>query len=483
MKDEAIIDEFLAEIKKDVRPSNEEVTSALTLYEELKAEIKGTIRLKEPYTVELEGSLAKGTALRGDIDLYIFILIRREDLSREWLEENVLDPLNERLGRKCRVSRRYASHPYLRVGCSGLEADLVPAFWAKSIDEIRTPVDRTPFHTRYVRSRLTEDMRDEVRLLKKFLKSLDIYGAEIRVQGFSGYLTELLIIKYKTFLNLLKEVPLWREGQVIFVEPVDEDESTLRSVFRDSSLIIPDPVDPRRNAAAAVSRKSLATLILGAAAFTERPSRDFFFPKKRFLTLEELDSLLRSTERKALTLIFIIRGEESPDVLWGELRRLASKVRNYLIMREYPVLDVRMWSDEERIAVILVDVPDPEKISAYVMREGPRRVYGLNIIKYAEKYVKMQKALGPWVSEEGVPKVLVPRKGRDPVVLLRETPPDFLAAKTLNPFKITADLNEVIRFVGEDRRDEFLHWLTEAVVKRPSWLGIDGWLPSARTLT
>ena len=472
MKIDGDVSELLTKIKKDIRPSSEEVANALALYEELKREIERTIHLKEPYVVELEGSLAKGTALKGDIDIDIFILIRREDLSREWLEEHVLDPLSEGLASKCSVNRRYASHPYLRVSCSGLEADLVPAFWARSIDEIRTPVDRTPFHTRYVRSRLSDTMKDEVRLLKKFLKSLDVYGAEIRVQGFSGYLTELLIIKYKTFLNLLKELPSWREGQVILVDSIDEDELTLKSIFRGAALILPDPVDPRRNAAAAVSRKSLATLILGAAAFAQRPSREFFFPEKRYLTLKELNNILRSTEREALTMIFALKEGGSPDVIWGELRRLASKVKNYLIKMEYPVLDVRIWSDEKRMAMILIDVPDPGKMLTYIMREGPRKLYGVNLIRYAEKYVKMREAVGPWVSEEGIPKVLIPRKGRDPATLLRGLPPDFLGAKSLNLVKITTDLKEAVDFVEQHYRGELLHWLTEAVVKRPSWLGI-----------
>ena len=55
--------------------------------------------------------------------------------------------------------------------------------------------DKSPFHTEYVTNKLDEEKRDQVRLLKKFLKSLGIYGAEIAKNGFSGYVTEVLILK------------------------------------------------------------------------------------------------------------------------------------------------------------------------------------------------------------------------------------------------------------------------------------------------
>jgi len=41
--------------------------------------------------------------------------------------------------------------------------------------------------------------------LKQFMKGIGVYGSELRRRGFSGYLTELLVINYGSFLGVLKE--------------------------------------------------------------------------------------------------------------------------------------------------------------------------------------------------------------------------------------------------------------------------------------
>ena len=49
-------------------------------------------------------------------------------------------------------------------------------------------------------------MKQEVRLLKRFLKSVGIYGAQIAKGGLSGYVTEILILKYGTFVSTLQSI-------------------------------------------------------------------------------------------------------------------------------------------------------------------------------------------------------------------------------------------------------------------------------------
>jgi tRNA nucleotidyltransferase (CCA-adding enzyme) len=60
--------------------------------------------------------------------------------------------------------------------------------------------DRTPF-IHYVKKRLGKTLQDDVRLLKKFMQGIKVYGAEIKTGGFSGYLCELLILHYGSFAN------------------------------------------------------------------------------------------------------------------------------------------------------------------------------------------------------------------------------------------------------------------------------------------
>ena len=83
-----------------------------------------------------------------------------------------------------------------------------------------------------------------MRLLKKFLKSVGVYGAEIATSGFSGYVTEILILKYGSFESVLQEISniSGREGEknVISIDKTDVD---IIKTFQ-SQLIIVDPVRP-----------------------------------------------------------------------------------------------------------------------------------------------------------------------------------------------------------------------------------------------
>jgi len=92
--------------------------------------------------------------------------------------------------------------------------DIVPCYDAKS-GEWQSATDRTPYHTNYIRARLDKQLRGDVRLLKKFMQGIGVYGAEIKVGGFSGYLCELLIMKYGSFEATLHAFAKYNKRVVI----------------------------------------------------------------------------------------------------------------------------------------------------------------------------------------------------------------------------------------------------------------------------
>ncbi|NIS30872.1 MAG: tRNA CCA-pyrophosphorylase, partial [Actinobacteria bacterium] len=55
--------------------------------------------------------------------------------------------------------------------------------------------DRTPFHAAYVEGRLNDELAAEVRVLKQLLEGIGVYGSDLKTRGFSGYLTELLVLE------------------------------------------------------------------------------------------------------------------------------------------------------------------------------------------------------------------------------------------------------------------------------------------------
>ncbi|MEM3352639.1 MAG: nucleotidyltransferase domain-containing protein, partial [Saccharolobus sp.] len=182
-----MIEEKILELIKPDEKDKERINKAI---EVIKERLKGL-------DFEIEGSFAKGTWLKQDTDVDMFIFYPKE-VGKDYLKRNALNDIVERV-KDLNYIIAYAEHPYVIVYVNDIEIDLVPALRVESGDKAITAVDRTPFHTLYINSHLDEKGKDEVRLLKRFMKGINVYGAEIKIQGFSGYVTELLIVYYGSF--------------------------------------------------------------------------------------------------------------------------------------------------------------------------------------------------------------------------------------------------------------------------------------------
>ena len=92
----------------------------------------------------------------------------------------------------------YAEHPYIRGYYKNYKIEIVPCYKIEKASQKLSAVDRTPLHTQFIKENLKENQKKEVRLLKQFLIGIDWYGAEADVEGFSGYLCEILILTFKS---------------------------------------------------------------------------------------------------------------------------------------------------------------------------------------------------------------------------------------------------------------------------------------------
>ena len=240
-----------------IRPDENETTKINKIYNNLKNEIN-----KQNLDSLIVGSIAKGTNLKGaDIDLFI-----RFDEDTDLKSEGL------KVAREILTDGKelYAQHPYLRGEIEGIGIDLVPCYAIKDSSKSISAVDRTPFHTKWVTENIA-GKEDEVRLAKQFLKGAGAYGANAAIGGFSGYLVEILIIKYENFENLVRKISLWKPP--IIIEDVKNAPK--------AAMMIKDPVDERRNVSAGVTLKGLGTAILAAKGFLNNPTLDFFFPKNK----------------------------------------------------------------------------------------------------------------------------------------------------------------------------------------------------------
>lgn len=272
--------------------------------------------------IELAGSVAKHTNLRGDRDFDVFLLFAPTYSVKELMTLGLRWAKKIARGHKWEIA--YAEHPYLIMWMNDVEIDIVPSFKINEASERITSVDRSPLHTRYINSHITGEERDNVRLLKKFLKTAGIYGAEGRIRGFSGYLCELLIIQYGSFMKLLEEAAEWKATPVIDIIWVAPAKELLKK-FDGAAMVVMDPVDKERNVAAAVSKTTLSHFIYTAREFLKKPSQEFFFAKSKKVDRKWIQKQIRDRATCMLGIEFR-KPKVVEDILWPQLYKFTKKV-------------------------------------------------------------------------------------------------------------------------------------------------------------
>jgi len=301
----------------------------------------------------LVGSAARGTWLAGDYDLDVFLGVEGVDDLEKALE------LARRISSDYR--EKYAEHPYVQARIDGFEVDLVPCYLVDDAAHLRSAVDRTPFHNRYVKQRIA-GLEDEVLLLKQFMKGSGVYGSELRVGGFSGYLAELLVLCYGSFAAVIEAASLWKPGLRLDLEGRGRVEQA-------DPLVMVDPVDPGRNVAAALTLNRMLQFALAARAFMARPDLDFFFPEP-LSPLSDWEIVALMEERGTLPLLIEFAAPDVvEDVLYPQLRKAESSVKALLERKGFSILRSDVVSYGNRAALLLE--MEVWRLSPACRREGP----------------------------------------------------------------------------------------------------------------
>ncbi len=299
------------------------------------------------------------------------------------------------------INTRYAEHPYVESYVEDVRINIVPCY-AVAPGEWQSAADRSPYHTKYIQGKLDERLRLEARLFKKFVKTSGVYGAEVKIQGFSGYVCEVLTIKFGSFLETLQSLSKLNPGEVISIEAYDKD---LAASFK-SPVVILDPVDTTRNLGSAISGRNLGKLVLECRRFLSKPSIQFFLPKRPAkLSGKSIRSKLPLFS-KLLIVQFRI-DSRSPDILWGELRKSSASISDKLAGYGYQILRHSAASDEKENAALLFLLSNL-RMEGLSTRQGPDYFRAEEVEKYFEK--NRGKALLTWMGEEGKLKSAFERK-------------------------------------------------------------------------
>ena len=364
----------LNKILLKIKPSEKEAKRVFKLGNEIINEINKAI-YKKKISAEaiLGGSGAKRTWLKEthDIDIYVgFNYGKYKNKSDE-----LADILEGALTcTKFKLSRLHGSRDYFQIKSKGYTFEIIPILGVKNLNEIKNITDASLLHVNYIVSFIRENTKlaDEIRLAKAFAKTQGCYGAESYIMGFSGYVIELLVVHYGSFEKLLRAASKWGSRTVL------GDKTLIAKLNRAKigPLILLDPVQPNRNAAAALSVEKYKQFIAACRAFLKKPSEDFFTEKTSPGAMKKRGKLL---------VLNAVPLEGKEDVIGAKLLKLFNFICANLEKYGFNILDkCWYWNIKAKNKAIMWVLVDKKDIQSIRIQTGPP----IKLVKHAEAFKK-----------------------------------------------------------------------------------------------
>lgn len=362
-------------------PTEREINHLNKIAFSIKNQIKNFILNDKKYSIVSDvvfgGSFAKGTWLKNEADIDIFVKFNNQTSLEDF--ENYGKEIGLQSLKNFSPYLRYADHPYVEAYVESVKINVVPCFDVE-YGRWKSAADRSPFHTIYVIHNLDDYKKNQVRLLKKFLRSMNIYGAEISTKGFSGYVSEVLIIKFGSFLSVLDYFSNFTiDKRIISLDNIFVNDEKLQKKF-DSFLIILDPIDSNRNLGTAISSLSVGTLIQSSRVFLKNPTNDFFIEIQKAGLVDQ--SIINQFSSNILIVEFKF-SFRAPDIIWGQLQKTNGSISKFIESSGFKILKNICFTDEKENC-ILAFLMESVAIPKLYKRIGPD-IFRKND---AEKFIK-----------------------------------------------------------------------------------------------
>src|SRR3989344_271584 len=336
------------------------------------------------------GSFAKGTFLRGDHDVDLFVRFDKGKYPDKPISD-LLEPVLNLLFKG--VERIHGSRDYFQFQ-NDFFFEVIPVLRISDHKEAKNVTDMSPFHVDYVKRKISKKpfLADDIRLMKVFCKSAGVYGAESFVQGFSGHVIDLLILHAGSFPALVQEASEWDSRVVIDSEGHHQDPlKALNPSKLVSPLVIVDPIQPDCNAAGSVSDKSFERFKSVCKSFLDRPSESFFELKHI-----DWDAVLLKHKKDWVLGLDVKPLEGKADVVGTKVLRVFEHIKEKLEEHEFKIIEDGFEFDEENS--ILYFVVKKEKLSDTVLHQGPPIKNKEDAVKFKEKHASAYEEKGRlWV--------------------------------------------------------------------------------------
>ncbi|MDD5178166.1 MAG: hypothetical protein PHT54_02700, partial [Candidatus Nanoarchaeia archaeon] len=220
--------------------------------------------------------------------------------------------------------------------------------------------DISPLHVKFVNK--NKKYSDQIRLSKRFAKVAKVYGAESYIKGFSGYVLEILTIYYKSFNNLIKAVSKWSSTTEIGNKNLINN---LNRAKKESPLILIDPTDSTRNAAAALSQEKYDLLIKSCREYLKNPSENFFKEK-----VFDMDDIKRRNKASKIITLNVVPLNKKTDVAGAKMLKAFQYILNELEKNEFKIKNEGwVWNGNATFYFIL----DKKPLSKLKKHYGPSK--------------------------------------------------------------------------------------------------------------
>ena len=337
------------------------------------------------------GSTARDTGLAGDRDIDLFACFP-QSYSREQIVSLTAASLRAIPGKWV---MHYAEHPYYQSLVEGYAVEVIPCFQIGANATLKSAVDRSPLHMDYLQKRLSASQKRDVRVLKQLLKTHGIYGAEASIGGFSGLLCEYLVLNYRSLEKLLQESSSWSPPVLVDIEAAyfGKPPKEVSEHFGNAPLVVVDAIDSNRNAAAAVSRDSLASFISLSHAFIANPKETLFFksPPQKI----NCEKLLSSRKTIFVLLEFPLPKDLVEDVFAPQLKKTCVSLATALSSEGFRMIGHHHDFDSQK-AVFLLESADAF-LPAVRQYRGPPAFMHAASQKFVASHLKPLR--GPFIEE------------------------------------------------------------------------------------
>ena len=237
--------EILNKIVSEHLPTKEEQEKIKLKIDEFLKQLEDSVKINN-FKVEimLGGSAAKGTFLKKDFDVDVFVRFNEEyeDAELSKMLEKMLKSITS-----LKASLVHGSRDYFQLVRKGVKFEIVPVLKIDKSCDANNVTDCSPIHDDWIKKKITKrpGLSTEVVLAKLFMKSIGTYGAESYIKGFSGHVLDILITYYGSFLKLLSASQKWKVGEIIDIE---KHSGKLNDSKTYGPLIVVDPIQEERNA-------------------------------------------------------------------------------------------------------------------------------------------------------------------------------------------------------------------------------------------